>query len=308
MFRGVAGFLRRLFREFNRGLVQFTRWVGYLLFRGFLGMWGWARSRNWSYMLQALPAAAAAVGVIVLVGLRSALPAHELEGALPSRRRQGRRPAAEDWNRVILCQDRLVQMGDNEPKSLFQFALALDALRQSDRAMHVMKQIAPDTQHGYGEAHLWIAKRYFLSNDPGHRAIVEKQCKLALQQIGELSEHGNAARHLLGELYYRIGSEIERRRTAKGRGQGDGRTSSVVLREGRRAVQGHRRDLGPHASPLRPGSQGAQGPAVGGRSEAVDQVLRNARQEQRQGCARPPTRSWPTRSPFAATSARPSRS
>ena len=207
MFRGMVGFFRRLFREFNRGIVQFTRWVGYLLFRGFLGLWSWCRSRSWSYLFQALPAMAGAIGVIVLVGLRSGLPAHEIE----TRYREDAKDSAVEkkWARVVVCQDRLVQMGDGDPEALYAYALALENLGNPARAMQVMKQIAPDQQHGYSEAHLWIAKHYFMSNEPNHRKIVEKQCELALDRVGELKERGNEARYLLGELYLRKGAEKE---------------------------------------------------------------------------------------------------
>ena len=206
MFRGIA-LLRRLFREFNRGIVQFTRWVGHLLFRGFLGLWSWARVRSWSHLLQALPAMAAAVGVVVLIGLKSGLPAHEIESRYKEEASDA--VAKHDWGRVILCQDRLVQLGEGDSKSLYNYAIALDNLGRADRAMQVMKQIAPEDQQGYGEAYLWIAQRYFLSTEPGHRQIVIDNCKRALLRVGELSDHGNVARHLLGELYLRMGAEKE---------------------------------------------------------------------------------------------------
>jgi tetratricopeptide (TPR) repeat protein len=206
MFRGVAA-LRRLFREFNRGIVQFTRWIGYLLFRCFLGLWSWARARSWSNLLQALPAMSAAVLVVVLFGLKSGLPAQELESRY--REESNDAVAKREWGRVILCQDRLVQLGEGDPKSLYNYALALDKLGRSDRAMQVMKQIAPDNQQGYAEANLWIAQRYFLSSEPGHRQIVIENCEQALQRVGELSDHGNQARQVLAELYLRMGAEKE---------------------------------------------------------------------------------------------------
>jgi tetratricopeptide (TPR) repeat protein len=215
MFRGVFALLRRLFRDFNRGIVQFTRWVGHLFIRCLLGAWGWARTRSWSHLFQALPAVAAAIGIAVIGGLWFKLSANDIKTEY--KKESDEALAKRDWGRVILCQDRLVQLDSKEDKSIYSYAVALEQLGRPDRAMQKMKQIAPDNQHGYGEAHLWVAQRYAMSPQSGHRQIAIEQCNLALEEAGELSQRGNYARHLLAGLYFRMGAELEAKKPEEAR-------------------------------------------------------------------------------------------
>src|SRR5262249_20760513 len=163
------------------------RTVGWL-FKGFgriflslfFFVWAWARARRWSYLVQGLPALAAAAGVVVLVLLRFSLSAQELE-ARYLERAQGAFKAKE-YAAAMVCYERLAALGQNRPENLYEMAFALGTQGETERAFKIMNQLAPVDQTGYGQAHHWQGLYHLHSfGSSQQRKLAENHLKRALQ-------------------------------------------------------------------------------------------------------------------------------
>jgi tetratricopeptide (TPR) repeat protein len=162
----------------------------------------WWRGRNLRSLPRALPAVVlgtAALGVALVAQARreaetTALYLEEAKG----------RFKAQDYAGAMTCYDRLAHLGGARPEVLFGLALTAQALGEQERAMLLMSELAPPDRPGYGEAHLWWARR--LLSDPRATPPMQDAAERHLLNAldGELDDPP-AAHGLLGEFYLNRG-------------------------------------------------------------------------------------------------------
>jgi tetratricopeptide (TPR) repeat protein len=191
--------VNRWYRGSQRALGRFSRGLRVGLQRTFMSAWSWTASRHWMYLLQGFPALAALIAVIVLAGLRMALPAQELEARYLEQAKSAFK--AHDYPRTLVCYERLAAMGQDRPDNLYEMAAAINATGDPDRALKMMNHLAPIDQNGHAPAHLWMASHYLKDmGDPRSRKLAEQHLQRALAQ--QLADPV-FAHALLGELYAR---------------------------------------------------------------------------------------------------------
>jgi tetratricopeptide (TPR) repeat protein len=163
---------------------------------------GWWRSRNPRLLFRALPAvvlgtAALSIGMAAYARREAETTSLYLEEA------KGRFKA-QDYAGAMTCYDRLAHLGGSRPEVLFGLALTAQAQGEQERATLLMTELAPPDRRGYGEAHLWWARR-LLSNPsatPPMQDAAERHLLNALD--GELEDPASA-HGLLGEFYLNRG-------------------------------------------------------------------------------------------------------
>jgi tetratricopeptide (TPR) repeat protein len=158
----------------------------------------WFHKRSFRLFLQGLPALLVGLGVLALL-VCSALPTRE-EVQLRYLEQGKAAFQAKDFALAQVCYERACQTAGDRPDLLYEMGRTAQELGQTERADLVMKQLAPPTRQGYGEAHLWNARRLLADGDksPDNHKVAETHLLRALR--GELRDR-DQARWLLGDLY-----------------------------------------------------------------------------------------------------------
>lgn len=169
-----------------------------------LGRWlrRWWRGRDWRLLLRGLPVLLAGAGALTVAGILYARPQSEKTARYLAEARA--RFKARDYAGAMTCYDRLAHLGKSRPEILYGLAQTAQALGEQERAVLLMAELAPLDRGGYGEAHLWWARRLLSSTDqnPQTRDGAERHLLRALD--AELEDR-EAAHGLLGELYLNSG-------------------------------------------------------------------------------------------------------
>lgn len=206
-FRAISASINRLIRSANQSLRAIFRPVQRVTRYSALAALNWGRTRNWIYFLQALPAIAMILAVIVLVTLRWSISATELESRYYEIGKTAF--ASKNFPLTKLSHERVASMGKDRPESLYEMAAALFEMGDRDRALNIMKQLAPNDRTGHGRAHLWMAM--YLWKDLNHRdpevrnqakALIEKHLERTLYPRITDDDISNA---MLGQLYMKYG-------------------------------------------------------------------------------------------------------
>jgi tetratricopeptide (TPR) repeat protein len=176
-----------------------TQPLGKTLAAGWNRTLAWSRGRSVRLFLQGLPALAAAVGLLVLTGLSLTAPTHEVESRYHA---QGRAAfQAGDYRLAMTCFERVCAGGgDDRPEALYELALTAEAMGQMERALLIMRQLAPPDRQGYGEAHLWFAIRLQQGGVQTKEVRQARQAHLLRALQGDLKNR-ELAHGMLGELY-----------------------------------------------------------------------------------------------------------
>jgi tetratricopeptide (TPR) repeat protein len=174
--------------------------------QGFLGLGtrlrGWWRGRDWRLLVGGVPVLLAGAGALTVAGILYARPESERTARYLAEART--RFKAQDYAGAMTCYDRLAHLGKSRPEILFGLAQTAQAMGEQERAALLMTELAPRDGRGYGEAHLWWARRLLSDANPSPqmREAAERHLLRALD--GELEDR-EAAHGLLGELYLNAG-------------------------------------------------------------------------------------------------------
>jgi tetratricopeptide (TPR) repeat protein len=174
--------------------------------QGFFGLStrlrGWWRGRDRRLLVCGLPAILISLAALTVAVMTSERSESEMMAGYLAEARS--RYKAQDYVGAMTCYDRLASLDRSRPDVLFGLAQTAQALGEQERAELLLSELAPPDQQGYGEAHLWRARRLLASSSPSAstRDAAERHLLHALD--GDLEDR-EAAHGLLGELYLNSG-------------------------------------------------------------------------------------------------------
>jgi tetratricopeptide (TPR) repeat protein len=162
----------------------------------------WWLGRQWRLLLPGLPALVAGAAAVGLIGFAWAegnrdVTARYLAEA-KARARAGDHPAA------LTCYERLAGAGDGRPEVLYGLARASEAAGYLERAVVLMRGLAPEDERGYADAHLWWA-RHLLRHGGTSAKTLDLAERHLLNALDGQAEERDLAHGLLGELYLNRG-------------------------------------------------------------------------------------------------------
>lgn len=155
------------------------------------------RDRNYRKLLPGLPAIVAATSAVI-VGF---LAWQHSEEQVASRYLDQARACykAKNYTEALTCYERLVHMEEGRQASLFGLARTLEALGQEERAVLLMRELAPPDRAGHGDAHWWWARRLLATPDLGAGARTLEHHLVSALDGGAADV--DAVRGVLGEMY-----------------------------------------------------------------------------------------------------------
>ncbi len=177
-------------------LSWFFTGVGRFCRRTWLFLAGWRRGK-FVYLLQGLPALAGFLAALAFAATVVLTPSDQqnqwyerlAEPAVRSR----------DWPTARLVLERLARQNPDRPDYRFELGLVYWGDGNPQRALTLIRSVAPDRGHGYAPAHIWLAKQMLHSPQPGPqlRETAIAHLLKALQSQPDAVE----ARAVLGQLY-----------------------------------------------------------------------------------------------------------
>lgn len=99
-----------------------------------------------------------------------------------------------------VCFERLIRLAPHRHDILYGLALTVEGLGQSERAVNLMSQLAPQDQTGYAPAHLWFARQLLQAPQKTPKILDAAEAHLLRALDGELDNPAEAE-GMLGELY-----------------------------------------------------------------------------------------------------------
>jgi tetratricopeptide (TPR) repeat protein len=153
-------------------------------------------------LLRGLPVLVAGAAALTVAGMLYARPESEITARYLAEARA--RFKAQDYAGAMTCYDRLAHLGKARPDILYGLALTAQALGEEERATLLMAELAPPGQPGYGEAHLWWARRLLSNPNQTSEARDAAERHLLSALDGDLEDR-EAAHGLLGEVYLNLG-------------------------------------------------------------------------------------------------------
>jgi tetratricopeptide (TPR) repeat protein len=151
--------------------------------------WLVALVRHWRLALAGLPALAALVGVVLLAAMRTFSATDPLLGRYIEAANAA--VAAGDFAKAAICFERTLTFNPDEPGYRYAFAVSIDALGDGDRALAIMRGLAPENSNGYGRAHWWQARKLMETGstaDPQVAARIESHLLRVGQSSPDLPE------------------------------------------------------------------------------------------------------------------------
>lgn len=158
----------------------------------------WWLGRQWRYLLPGLPALVVGLGSLGLIGFALAegnrdLTARYLEGGKA-------RAKAGDFAGAMTCYERLTSLGEDRPDVVYGLARAAESAGYVERAVVLMRELAPPGERGYGDAHLWWAKHLLRYGGKSKQNLDQVERHL-LNALDARVEERELAHGLLGMLY-----------------------------------------------------------------------------------------------------------
>ncbi|MCS6976920.1 MAG: tetratricopeptide repeat protein [Gemmatales bacterium] len=159
----------------------------------------WWQTRDRRLLFAGLPALAALVLTVVVAGI-AMTKTSEVEVQSRYFRTGHAHLAAGRYDQALVCFERLVHLAPHRQDVLFALALASEGVGQTERAVQIMSELAPQDKAGYAPAHLWYAKQLLQAPQKSPKVLDAAEAHLLRALDGELDNRPEAE-GLLGELY-----------------------------------------------------------------------------------------------------------
>jgi tetratricopeptide (TPR) repeat protein len=196
----------------------------------------WWMGRQWRLLWPGVPALVVGVAAVGVVGYAVAEGTRDVTGRYLEMARA--RYRAGDYAGAMTCYDRLAHLGSERPEVMYGLARTAEALGYDERALVLMRELAPPDEKGFGEAHLWWATRLLRLPHPTGQYLDLAERHLLNAIDAGVSDRGTA-HGLLGELYLRRGkldqAEFHLKKAVDSTPQLALRLAEVYLRQGDRA-------------------------------------------------------------------------
>jgi tetratricopeptide (TPR) repeat protein len=158
----------------------------------------WFRSRRYSALAWGSFAFTAGIGMMLISGIAAKRHGPSLVPRYRQAADQAR--AVGEWEKADLYYRKLIFLGEADESLQFGMALVADQVGDAQRAVRLIRSLAPPDASGYAPAHLWMA-RYALQVDEEDRRMSAAELKHHLHEATKL-ERENLEVHLtLAELY-----------------------------------------------------------------------------------------------------------
>lgn len=193
----------------------------------------WWQERNFGLLLKGLPALSAGSAALVVAAMLALTPREAIETLYFEEAKTAYK--AQDCLLAMTCYDRLAHLGKDRPEILYGMALTAEALGQEERAVLLMKELAPVERQGFAEAHLWWARRLLMTPTSVPQPSKAAEVHLLRALEGELEDR-EQVHGLLGELYLHAGqleqAELHLQRAVKTKPQLRLRLAQLYARRG----------------------------------------------------------------------------
>jgi tetratricopeptide (TPR) repeat protein len=158
----------------------------------------WWGGRRWTYLIRAVPALVAGLGIVtcailVLCSSSAERDARYLEQAKAAFK-------ACNYPRAMTCYERLVPIASGRSDVLWGLAQTAEATGDPRRAALLVSSLAPPRRRGYGPAHFLVARQLLSAPDPSREVLDAAEEHLVHALEGEL-EDADLAHALLGQIY-----------------------------------------------------------------------------------------------------------
>jgi tetratricopeptide (TPR) repeat protein len=169
-----------------------------ILNRSLFALRRWWLGRQWRLLLPGLPALVVGLAALSLIGFALAEGNRDVTGRYLEEAKS--RVKAGDHAGALTCYERLTNAGPDRPDVQYGLACAAEATGQLERAVVLMRDLAPEGERGYADAHLWWA-RHLLRFGGGSSQNHDRVERHLLNALDAQVEQRDVAHGLLGELY-----------------------------------------------------------------------------------------------------------
>jgi len=171
--------------------------LGMVIVHSFRVTVGWLFQRKVRYLLLGLPALLGLMGLGTL-GVFAAMD-NRIDKATKFRKLATTSFQEEDFNKALICYQRLAILKQERPEDQHGMAITLAKLNQPDQAQAILETLAPPDKQGHGPSHFEVARS--ILGKPEIKKEDADQAEKHLLRAIQADEKNSQARALLGQLY-----------------------------------------------------------------------------------------------------------